>query len=96
MSQHHRRTRHTTNAPALRKQYAAMLPLPCLEGCGNLVMPGQRWHLAHKVPASQGGQTTAHNTGVAHEHCNLKAGGRLGAATVNKRATVAKGRRRWL
>lgn len=95
MSQHHRRTQHTTHAPVIRKRLEAMLPLPCVE-CGNPVTADQSWHVAHIVPASQGGRTTTTNTGAAHARCNLKSGGKLGAATVNARRTVALGRRRWV
>lgn len=98
MSQHHRRTKHTTHSPKLREKIAAMLPLPCVE-CGNPVMSEQSWHVAHIVPASQGGRTTASNCGAAHARCNLKSGGKLGAATVNarRRASSASslGRRQW-
>jgi len=96
MSEHHRRTRHTTDAPKLRVQIERRLPLPCIEGCGNPVLPGSNWHVAHIVPASQGGKTIASNVGPAHANCNLKAGGRLGAATVNRRKQNEKGRRSWL
>lgn len=98
MSQHHRRTKHTTAAPAIRAQLAARLPLPCVE-CGRPVLPDQSWHVAHIVAASQGGRTTPGNTGAAHARCNLKAGGKLGAATVNRRrraeSGAAMGRRQW-
>lgn len=98
MSQHHRRTKHTTAAPGIRVKLAAMLPLPCVE-CGRPVMPEQSWHVAHITPASQGGRTTTSNTGAAHATCNLKAGGKLGAATVNRRrraeADSDGGIRRW-
>jgi hypothetical protein len=75
-----------------------MLPLPCVE-CGHPVLPGQSFHLAHITPAMDGGQTTASNTGVAHPHCNLRSGGKLGAAVANKRkrtqGQAAQGRRVW-
>lgn len=99
MSQHHRRTKHTTAMPKVREQIEARLPLPCVEGCGNLVVKGQAWHVAHIVPASQGGRTTAANCGPAHARCNLKAGGKLGAAVTNGRRRSSKlgdlGRRAW-
>lgn len=95
MSQHHRRTKHTTAAPKLRASIEARLPLPCVEGCGKLVEKGQAWHLAHIVPASQGGRTTPANTGAAHARCNLKAGGKLGASVTNARKRSSMGRRAW-
>jgi 5-methylcytosine-specific restriction endonuclease McrA len=95
MSRHHRAGKHTTKSPAIRAKLQAMLPLPCVE-CSRPVMPEDSWHVAHIVPASQGGQTTVSNTGPAHAGCNLKAGGRLGAATVNARKTAeVQGRRKW-
>jgi 5-methylcytosine-specific restriction endonuclease McrA len=98
MSQHHIRTKHTTAAPGIRRKLAAMLPLPCVE-CGNPVTADQSWHVAHIVPAAQGGRTTTANTGVAHARCNLVSGGKLGAATVNRKrraeSDAATGRRRW-
>lgn len=100
MSQHHRASKHTTAAPKLREQIEARLPLPCVEQCGRLVEPGQSWHVAHLIPASQGGRTVASNVGPAHARCNLKSGGKLGAATVNRRRRAASnattGRRSWL
>lgn len=95
MSQHHRRTKHTTAAPGIRQKIEARLPLPCIEGCGRVVEKGQAWHVAHIVPASQGGRTTLANCGPAHALCNLRSGGRLGAATVNARRTASTGRRQW-
>ena len=94
MSRHHRATRHTTLAPKVREQIAARLPLPCIE-CGQPVMKGESFHVAHIVPASQGGKTTINNCGPAHARCNLRSGGKLGAAVTNRRNTEAKGRRAW-
>lgn len=99
MSQWHIRTKHTTASTAIRKSLEARLPLPCIEpgpGCPGLVVKGDRWHVAHIVPASQGGRTTLANCGVAHAKCNLRAGGRMGAEVVNIRRVASKGRRRWL
>lgn len=98
VSQHHRRTKHTTHMPKVREQIAARLPMPCVE-CGRPVVAEQSWHVAHIVPASQGGRTTAANCGPAHAQCNLRSGGKLGAAVTNgrRRATDASslGRRAW-
>ena len=95
MSQHHRRTKHTTHAPKIRAELKRQLPLPCIE-CGNPVTDADVWHVAHRVAAAQGGTTTRANTGVAHARCNLKSGGRLGAATVNIRKATGLGRRKWV
>ncbi|UOE43737.1 HNH endonuclease signature motif containing protein [Agromyces larvae] len=98
MSQHHRRTKHTTHAPKVREQIAARLPLPCVE-CGHPVHAEQSWHVAHIVPASQGGRTTISNCGPAHSICNLKSGGRMGAAVTNRRRRAVRdsgeGIRKW-
>lgn len=98
MSQHHRRTKHTSAMPKVREQIEARLPLPCVE-CGKPVLKGQPWHVAHIVPASQGGRTTAANCGPGHAQCNLKAGGKLGAAVTNSRRRSTDlgnlGRRAW-
>jgi 5-methylcytosine-specific restriction endonuclease McrA len=99
VSVHHRRSHHTRDAPSIRKRIEAQLPLPCIEGCGRLVTKDQAWHVAHVVPASQGGRTTLDNCGPAHAGCNLKSGGKLGAATVNRRRRTERqanqGRRQW-
>ena len=83
----------------MRELIEARLPLPCIEGCGALVVKGQSWHVAHIIPASQGGRTVASNVGPAHARCNLRAGGKLGAAVVNRRRRTtddaSKGRRQW-
>jgi 5-methylcytosine-specific restriction endonuclease McrA len=77
-----------------------MLPLPCVEGCGQPVTKDQTWHVAHLNPAMLGGKTTSTNVGPAHAKCNLRAGGRMGAAVTNaKRSTqeqTKEGRRSWL
>ncbi|GAB3118393.1 HNH endonuclease [Glaciibacter psychrotolerans] len=95
MSQHHRRTKHTTASPKIRAAIEARLPLPCIEGCGRLVERGQAWHVAHIQAASQGGRTTLANCGPAHARCNLTGGGKMGAAVTNSARRAAKGRRAW-
>lgn len=94
MSRHHRAGKHTTLAPKVREKLAARLPLPCVE-CGNPVLKGQSFHVAHIVPASQGGKTTLANCGPAHPRCNTRSGGKLGAAVTNRRPVETKGRRAW-
>lgn len=84
MSRHHRASKHTSATHHLRPEIAARLPLPCTE-CGKPVHPDQQWHVAHLTPASKGGRTTRANTGAAHAGCNLRAGGKLGAAHTHGR-----------
>ena len=98
MSQHHVRSQHVKHAAGIRVKLAATLPAPCLE-CGRPVLPSQAWHVAHIVPAAQGGRTTLENCRPAHARCNLAGGGRMGAAIVNGRRRAeldaGDGIRRW-
>lgn len=105
MSQHHRRSKHTTRAPKVRAQITALLPLKCTD-CPHPVLPEHKWQIGHLTPASQGGQTTIANCGPSHtlcpwckRACNQRAGGKLGAATTNQRRQqtdrATKGLRRW-
>lgn len=94
MSQHHRRTKHTSKAPGIRKQLEARLPLPCVD-CGRPVLPDESWQVGHIIPASKGGKTTISNCGPSHTICNRKAGGKLGAAVTNERRRATKGLRPW-
>lgn len=101
MSQHHRAQKWTTHAPKLRAAWALLLPRPCL-GCGQPIQKGEPFHVGHIVPASQGGKPTMQNTAPIHARCNLRDGGKLGAATTNARrqSTAARdqaeaGRRSW-
>jgi len=76
----------------LRPRYEAMLPLPCANHCkmGGLVLPGQKWDLAHIVDLAKGGTNTAENLGVAHRYCNRSDGGTEGANKINKRKTQTR------
>lgn len=94
MSQHHRKSKHTTHAPKIRKAIAARLPLPCVD-CQRPVLPEQKWEVGHIIPASQGGRTTLQNCGPSHYGCNRKSGGKLGAAVTNGRRLAAKDIRPW-
>ena len=95
MSRHHVASDHATRARAIRPVLAAQLPLPCLEGCGRLVMPGQKWHIAHIVPAALGGRTTLENVGVAHAGCNQSSGAKLGNAITARQRATTNGIRAW-
>lgn len=71
----------------MRPIIAASLPQPCVD-CGQPVMRGDKWHVGHIIPDSQGGPMQAWNCGPSHAKCNLSAGGRMGAAKTNaKRKT---------
>ena len=94
MTTHHQRVKHSTKAPKVRELIASRLPLPCVD-CGNAVQAGQAWHVGHRIPASQGGQTTVENCGPSHVRCNLKAGGRLGARARNNNTKLSKNIRPW-
>jgi 5-methylcytosine-specific restriction endonuclease McrA len=94
MSQHHRNSKHTSATHKLRPEIESRLPLPCVE-CGRPVHKEQRWHVAHMTAASKGGRTTRANTGAAHAGCNLRSGGRMGAAVTNRHRNAKKGIRPW-
>jgi len=94
MSVHHRTVKHTTHSPRVREQIAAQLPAPCIE-CGRPVLPEHRWHVAHRTPAMLGGRTDISNCGPAHASCNLRSGGKLGAAKTNAGRKSDRGIRPW-
>jgi hypothetical protein len=54
----------------MRRAFAATLPAPCI-GCGELVQPGEPWHLGHRTPRALGGLDVPANLGVSHAYCNL-------------------------
>lgn len=58
----------------LRQQYAPVVALGLLTcpRCGQLIHPGQEWHLGHKIAKSQGGRDTADNIAPEHALCNLR------------------------
>lgn len=91
MSQHHRRQRWTSFNTGRRRELEAQLPLPCIS-CGGAITrqtPRAAWQVGHIVDAARGGQPTRENTGAQHTDCNRRAGGRLGAAIVNRRRGAA-------
>lgn len=95
MSQHHRRDWPYTETKKWRAILTPQLPLPCLDGCGKPVLPGQRWQVGHRIPKSKGGQNIASNIGASHTSCNLRAGGKLGAIKTNKKHKSQKDLRAW-
>lgn len=110
MSIHHRRQQWSTFTARRRAELAPQLPLPCIAGpkCirGGVVHPdppqvpgGPRrattWHVGHVQDAGKGGRPTRENTGPIHAACNLRDGGRAGAAITNARRSSDKGIRPW-
>lgn len=87
MSQHHRRKEWANTAAKARDRISRMLPLPCVE-CGRPVMPDDKFDVGHIVPLSLGGDVNQY--GASHRSCNRKAGGKLGAAKVNRSKKVQR------
>jgi 5-methylcytosine-specific restriction endonuclease McrA len=94
MSRHHVAQQWSTHAPKLRKLIEPQLPLPCVN-CGRPVTRDQTWQVGHRHDAALGGRPTIANCGPAHKSCNLKAGGRLGAAITNPGRRAAQDIRPW-
>jgi hypothetical protein len=105
MSEHHRRQHWTSYNAKRRAELAAQLPLPCIR-CGEAVHPDPprppgvtywptRWHVGHIQDAAKGGRPTRENTGPIHAGCNLRDGGRAGAAVTNARHPRRAGIRPW-
>lgn len=79
MSRHHRAAGWSKISPKARARLQPMLPLPCAEGCGYPVLPGQAWDVAHVGgDLALGGDLGAY--APAHRKCNRSKGGKLGAA----------------
>lgn len=105
MSEHHRRQRWTTFTRQRRAELEPQLPLPCIR-CGKPVhrdrptpaghlRPATGWHVGHILDAAKGGRPTRDNTGPIHAACNLRDGGRAGAAVTNARRASSQGLRPW-
>jgi hypothetical protein len=66
----------------------ASLPRPCVNACGQLVHPHQRWHVGH-LPGFDRALTheppSLHTVGPAHARCNTQAGQKLGQQLRAKR-----------
>lgn len=89
MSVHHRRQRWDARTRGFRARLKPQLPLPCIS-CGKPVHddpPGHRgpttWHVGHILDAARGGRPVWGNIGPVHAGCNLRDGGKLGAALTN-------------
>ncbi|WP_082108705.1 recombination protein NinG [Microbacterium sp. Ag1] len=67
------------------------LPAPCVD-CGRAVLRTQKWHVGHIIAVSLAphlGLVPA-NVGPSHARCNLRDGGRMGAAKTNRARSRAK------
>lgn len=109
MSVHHNRQRWTSFTRLRRAELAPQLPLPCIaRRClmGGTVYPDPptppgmirrptTWHVGHITDAAKGGRPTRENTGPIHARCNLRDGGKAGAAVTNGRRSVDRGLRPW-
>lgn len=81
MSRYHDAQSWANHSHRLRPIITASLPQPCVSTrCryGGVVYPGDRFDVAHRIAASDGGQPTVENTGPAHPRCNRSDGARLG------------------
>jgi len=93
MSRHHAEAGWASISAAARPLLEAALPLPCIQGCGRMVEPGQAFDIAHRVDLARHGDVNDY--GVAHRGCNRSAGGRLGAAMMNGRRRTRSRRLAW-
>jgi hypothetical protein len=101
VSRHHRAQRWTTFTTWRRPEIERTLPQPCIR-CGKAVhrdpvgwVGPTQWHVGHREDAADGGMPTRANTGPEHARCNLRAGGRRGAAAVHNRRASQRGIRPW-
>jgi hypothetical protein len=101
VSRHHIAQQWTTFTTWRRPELERQLPQPCIQ-CGRAVLPDPPgsvgptgWHVGHRRDAAAGGRPTRENTGPIHARCNLRSGGRAGAAVVNQRRRRGKGMRSW-
>ena len=95
MSQHHRAQKSDQRTA---RSCARRSPPCCPCRASSAVAPVTRdmtWHVGHRQAAVQGGRPTMANCGPAHASCNLKAGGKLGAAITNRKRPSAKDTRPW-
>ena len=76
-----------------RDYWMKRLPVPCAK-CGRPVLhdPSKRaggWNVGHQIDRWMGGPDELSNTWPEHAHCNMSAGGRVGAAMTNRNRTPA-------
>lgn len=79
-----------------RAYWRPRLPLPCRR-CRRPVFdnPTKRyggWHVGHIIDRALGGTNDLTNTWPEHDHCNMSAGGKLGAHITNARRATTQTR----
>lgn len=98
MSRHHVASKHSTDTRKRRAEISTTLPAPCIAApclLGGVVRPGDKWDVAHRVAAVEGGRTTKQNTGPAHTKCNRSEGGRVGRAIQTRARRAGQEIREW-
>jgi len=71
----------------------SLLPLACWRGCGRVITTDwaeKDWHAGHVNGRAEGGQDVASNFLPECRWCNLREGGRLGAAITNGRKVAVQ------
>lgn len=71
-----------------RAYWLPKLPVPCSR-CKRPVIHDERkraggWHVGHVIDRWMGGPDDISNTWPEHDHCNMSAGGKVGAAMTNR------------
>lgn len=82
MTAFHRSKEWLSFSRKVRPIIEAQLPLPCVQGCGWPVLPGQRWDVSHLVShhLNPFQPLTIEYVGPGHRHCNRSDGGKEGRA----------------
>lgn len=73
---------------AARAYCKTLLPRACWRGCGKIITsetPARQWQAGHVEGRGEGGQDDVSNYMPECTECNLREGGRLGAAITNGR-----------
>lgn len=86
MTAFHRTRAWTQLRNRMRPVLASRLPTPCID-CGKPVLPTQTWQVGHVLSAAKypAYALVESNLGASHKVCNLRSGGKDGAAVTNKR-----------
>lgn len=110
MSRHHRAQKWSSFTRSRRAELEPQLPLPCISRhCirggivhrdpplpAGMIRRAHTWQVGHIRDASAGGRPTRENTGPIHTACNLRDGGKVGAAITNRqRSSDDRGIRPW-